>query len=57
MIEGLQLHVLFWTNAALESYFFVKSWKSDPGYIKISPSQQKKVFKLSFANFIDILIP
>uniref|UniRef100_A0A7M5V2J9 Palmitoyltransferase n=1 Tax=Clytia hemisphaerica TaxID=252671 RepID=A0A7M5V2J9_9CNID len=42
LLQTLQIHVVFWTNTTLVTYFFVKSWKSDPGFIKISPSEQKK---------------
>ena len=57
VIEGMQLHIIFWANVTLESYFFIKSWKSDPGFIKVPPSEQKKVsfwldlYLVQYCNF------
>lgn len=42
LIDSLQMHILFWTNTTFVTYYFLKSWRGDPGFIKTSPSEQKK---------------
>jgi len=42
VIESVYILVPFLITMTLETYFHWKAWRTDPGYIGTSPSQQKK---------------
>ncbi|XP_057317381.1 palmitoyltransferase ZDHHC17-like isoform X2 [Hydractinia symbiolongicarpus] len=42
LVNYPNIHIPFWINTTCLTYCFYKAWLSDPGFIKTSPSQQKK---------------
>jgi len=54
LINDIRIHIVFWTQAACLSYCFYKCWYGDPGYIKTSPSKQKKeILELAEAKMLN----
>lgn len=49
-LNFLFIHLPFLANSVALFYNFGKSWKSDPGIIKATEEQKKKVTKFAFVN-------
>ncbi|XP_065647593.1 palmitoyltransferase ZDHHC17 isoform X2 [Hydra vulgaris] len=54
LVNIINVHIAFWLNSLGLTYCFYKCWLFDPGYIKTSPSQQKKeIVELAESNMLN----